>query len=382
MRRPRICIIGLEDYGLLSGETTTSYVGGETVQHVLLARAWRDLGVDVSVIVYDHGQPRINMIDGIRTIAAFKSDAGLPGLRFMHPRITRMLDAMKEADADIYYQSLSSVYTGITAWFCRQHRKHFVFRIASDAYCIPGKQLIRFWRDRKIYEYGLKRADLIVAQTEYQQRLLRTNYGLDSQIASLVVEPPKQKERPPRDIDVLWVSNFRDVKRPELAIELARQLPQLRFTVVGGGPEKQQIQMLRAAAELPNLHYAGPVAYDAVGAYFDRAKILVNTSSVEGFPNTFVQAWIRGVPVVTFFDPDGLVQKRGLGVAVASFEHMVLTLDELIGDNTKRQAFGTIASSFATDTFSMHAVARRYLGLFASRFGGAVAATQTQTAIS
>jgi len=122
MRRPRICIIGLEDYGLLSGETTTNYVGGETVQHVLLARAWRDLGVDVSVIVYDHGQPRINMIDGIRTIAAFRSDAGLPGLRFVHPRITRMLDAMREADAGIYYQSLSSVYTGITAWFCRQHR--------------------------------------------------------------------------------------------------------------------------------------------------------------------------------------------------------------------------------------------------------------------
>jgi glycosyltransferase involved in cell wall biosynthesis len=382
VRRPRICIVGLEDYGLLSGETTTNYVGGETVQHVLLARAWRDLGVDVSVIVYDHGQPRINEIDGIRTIAAFKSDAGLPGLRFVHPRITRMLDAMREADADIYYQSLSSVYTGVTAWFCRQHRKHFVFRIASDAYCIPGQQLIRFWRDRKIYEYGLKRADLIVAQTEYQQRLLRIHYELDSQIASLVVEPPKSKQPVQRDIDVLWVSNFRDVKRPELAIELARRSPQLRVTVVGGGPEKQQTQMLRAAAELPNLHYAGPVAYDAVGAYFDRAKVFVNTSTVEGFPNTFVQAWIRGVPVVTFFDPDGLVAKRGLGVAVSTFDEMVATVSDLATDDRRRQGLGTVAAVFAADTFSMHAVARRYLSLFASRFGGAVAATQAQAVIS
>jgi glycosyltransferase involved in cell wall biosynthesis len=369
MRRSRICIIGLEDYGLLHGEATTRYVGGETVQHVLLARAWRDLGVDVSIIVYDHGQPRVSEIDGIRLIAAYPADAGVPGLRFVHPRITGMLAAMREADADIYYQSLASVYTGVTAWFCRRYGKHFVFRIASDAYCIPGKQLIRFWRDRKIYEYGLKRADLIVAQTEYQQRLLRTHYGLDSQIANLVAEPPRRRgERAERDIDVLWVSNFRPVKRPELVVELARRLPNLRFCVVGGGPERDQQQMMRAAAELSNLHYAGPIAYDAVGEYFDRAKLFVNTSSLEGFPNTFVQAWIRGVPVVTFFDPDGLVAKRGLGVAVSSFEQMVEEVAELARDSERRAAIGSVAATFANDNFSMRAVAGHYLSLFNSQF--------------
>jgi len=372
MRRSRICIIGLEDYGLLQGESTTRYVGGETVQHVLLARAWRDLGVDLSIIVYDHGQPRVSEIDGIRLIAAYPPDAGVPALRFVHPRITGMLAAMREADADIYYQSLASVYTGVTAWFCRRYGKHFVFRIASDAYCIPGKQLIRFWRDRKIYEYGLKRADLIVAQTQYQQRLLRTHYGLESQIANLVVEPPRRRtERVERDIDVLWVSNFRPVKRPELVVELARRLPDLRFCVVGGGPERDQQQMLRAAAELSNLHYAGPVAYDAVGEYFDRAKLFVNTSSLEGFPNTFVQAWIRGLPVVTFFDPDGLVAKRGLGVAVSSFEQMVDEVAALTRDADRRTAIGNVAAAFATENFSMRAVAGHYLNLFATQFAEA-----------
>jgi glycosyltransferase involved in cell wall biosynthesis len=370
--RPRICIIGLEDYGLLRGDVSSRYVGGETVQHVLLARAWRDLGVDVSVIVYDHGQPRVSEVDGIRTIAAYPQDAGLPVFRFVHPRITRTLAAMREADADIYYQSLSSVYTGITAWFCRRHGKHFVFRIASDAYCIPGRQLIRYWRDRKIYEYGLKRADLIVAQTEYQQRLLRTHYGLDSQIANLLVEPPRRREETiERDIDVLWVSNFREVKRPQLLVELARRLPHLRFCVVGGGPERSQQQMLRAAAELSNLHYAGPVAYDAVGDYFDRAKVFVNTSTVEGFPNTFVQAWIRGVPVVTFFDPDGLVAKRGLGVAVGSFDEMVQAVADLIADPQQRRAIGSVAATFAAENFAMRAVAARYLELFTSHFAEA-----------
>ncbi len=56
MRHRRICIVGLDSYGMLSGEGDLKYIGGETVQHVLLARAWRDLGHDVSMIVHDDGQ--------------------------------------------------------------------------------------------------------------------------------------------------------------------------------------------------------------------------------------------------------------------------------------------------------------------------------------
>lgn len=367
MNQMRICIVGLEDYGLLTGETETEYVGGETVQHVLLARAWRDLGADVSIIVHDHGQPRVSEVGGIRVIAAHKSDAGIPGIRFLHPRITHVLSAMRTADADVYYQSLSSVYTGVAAWFCRRYGRQFVFRVASDAYCVPGQQLIRYWRDRKIYEYGLTRANLIVAQTEYQRRLLTQHYALHSEIANLVVEPPRQKPDARKDIDVLWVSNFRAVKRPELAIELARRMPNLRFTVVGGGTESEQSKMLHAAADLSNLTYAGPIPYDAVGDYFDRAKVLINTSSLEGFPNTFVQAWIRGLPVVTFFDPDGLIAKRGFGVACNDLDHMTTAVKDLVADDARRRTIGELAARFAHASFSVNAVAGRYLDLFAKR---------------
>ena len=56
MSARRICIVGLDSYGLLSGDENPRYIGGESIQHVLLARAWRDLGHDVSIIVYDEGQ--------------------------------------------------------------------------------------------------------------------------------------------------------------------------------------------------------------------------------------------------------------------------------------------------------------------------------------
>lgn len=368
MRAPRICIIGLEDYGLLTNEVTTEYVGGETVQHVLLARAWRALGVDVSIIVFDHGQGRVRDIDGIRAIAAYPRDAGIPGLRFVHPRMTHALAAMREADADIYYQSLAGVLTGLTAWFCQRHDKRFVFRISSDAYCVPGQQLIRLRRDRTIYEYGLNRADLIVAQTEHQRRLLRRHYGLESELANMTAEVPAGRGGQ-KDIDVLWVSNFRAVKRPELAIDLARRLPHLRFVLVGGGEEDYGRRMRAAAADLPNVELTGPIAYSAVGAYFDRARIFLNTSSLEGFPNTFLQAWVRGVPVVTFFDPDGLVARRGLGVAVQDLEQMATSIVELTSRDDIRAAVGARAAQFAAEQYSMPSVARSYLDLFTGHFG-------------
>jgi hypothetical protein len=105
MTARRICIVGLDSYGMLSGEGNPKYIGGESIQHVLLARAWRDLGHDVSRIVHDEGQGDRRQHDGITAIAAHTRHGGLPGLRFFYPRATRLVSAMIAADADIYYQS-------------------------------------------------------------------------------------------------------------------------------------------------------------------------------------------------------------------------------------------------------------------------------------
>ena len=367
MKRPSICILGLDDYGLLTGEKTTKYVGGENVQHVLLARAWRQLGLDVSIIVHNQGQPKVQVIDGIRVISACARREGMRGVRFLHPHSTSIVSAMREADADVYYQSLAGYDTGLVAWFCRRHDKRFAFRISSDAYCIPGKQLAKLWRDRKVYSYGVRRADLIIAQTEYQRQLLRTHYGLDSELANLAVEVPAAS-KVAKDIDVLWVANFRAVKQPDLVIELAKRSPHLKFVVVGGGQEEYARRMREATQQLPNLAMAGPIAYDAVGEYFDRARVFLNTSSLEGFPNTFLQAWIRGVPVVSFFDPDALIAQRKLGAAVGDLAEMTSALDALVADDARRTQIGASAQKFAMENYAAASVARRYADLFAKHF--------------
>jgi glycosyltransferase involved in cell wall biosynthesis len=365
-----ICIIGLDDYPLLAGAQAPGYVGGESVQHVLLARAWRELGLDVSMIVHDHGQGREQDCNGIRAITAHAPQAGAPVLRFVHPRMTGLIAALAAADADVYYQSPAGAVTGVTAWFCRQRGRSFVFRVASDANCIRGRQLIRFWRDRKLYEFGLRRADLIATQTVAQSVLLLQHYGLGSTAVNMAVEPPPQHVILRKDIDALWVSNLRSVKRPEIVLELARQLPQVQFTLAGGAmPGRQDYydQVMAAAAGLHNVTMLGAVPYAKIGALFDRARLLLNTSSVEGFPNTFLQAWIRSVPVVAFFDPDQMVRRRGLGIAVASPDEMRQALVSLLANQAERERIGERARSFVQTEFAPVRAARRYLELLDAR---------------
>lgn len=365
----RICIVGLDDYPLFAGEQGTQRVGGESVQHLLLARAWRDLGLQVSVIVKDHGQGARRMIDGIELIAAHRHDAGVPVLRFVHPRLTRLLAALAAADADVYYQSPAGAYTGIAGWFCGYADKRFVFRVASDVNCTPGHQLIQFWRDRKLYEYGLKRADVVATQTAHQTLLLLEHYCVASAVVNMAVEPPPARPQVAKDIDVLWVSNMRTVKRPELALELARRLPRLRFALAGGpmpGAQSYYDDVLEAAARLSNVHVLGPVRYADVGGLFERARLFLNTSSIEGFPNTFLQAWARAVPVVTFFDPDGLIQKQRLGWVANSLDDMSEAIGTLLADVKIRETIGERARDFANREFAPSAVAGRYLDLLAA----------------
>jgi glycosyltransferase involved in cell wall biosynthesis len=364
----KICIVGLDDYPQLANLKDAKYVGGESVQHVLLARAWRDLGHDVSMIVHDHGQGRVTDVDGIRAVAPYARDEGIPVLRFAHPRLTGMIGAMREIDADLYYQSPGGAPTGFTAWFCRRHGKRFITRIASDLACIPGKQLIRFWRDRKIYEYGLRNADLIVAQSEQQRTLLRQNYGLKSEVLDMAVDMPSGPP-PEKDIDVLWVSNLRPVKRPEVVLDLARRLPHVKFTLAGGalpGAEDYYQTVIQAASQLPNVTCPGAVPYAEVGTLFSRARIFLNTSQIEGFPNTFLQAWVRGVPVVAFFDPDSLIKQRQLGHTAADLDDMVNGIRTLLEDAQERERAGERARAYAVATFGAKHIASRYLEMLAA----------------
>ena len=357
----KVCFVGPHNYPVLNTNYPTTYIGGESVQQTLLAKALVERGHDVSMICYDYGQEDDEVIDGVRVIRWIRPRGGLPGIRFIHPRLTTFLAKLKKADAEVYYQSCANVLTGFTAFFCRRKGRKFVFRVAHDADCSPDNLLLPYWRDRKIYLYGLRRADLVLAQGERQARMLQENFGLPSKIMNMMVELPSEAGAT-KDIDVLWVNNFRRFKCPEKFIDLAKMMPDLKMTMVGGTGVATQDYFNEVAARaegVGNIELTGLVPYSKVNAYFERARVFVNTSDSEGFPNSFLQAWIRGVPVISFFDPDGLIAKHDLGAVPSSLEDMAVQVRTLL-ERPDLPELSERVRAFAMERYSPAAVAALY----------------------
>ena len=363
-RNLRICFVGLDNYAFLRPELGITHMGGEAVQQSLLARQFVQKGHEVSTIVLDYEEPDAGVIDGISIIRAYKPEAGIKGLRFFHPRATGIWGALRRANADIYYESPASVLTGITAAFCRTYNKKFIFRIASDANCVPGQQLIGLWRDRKIYEYGLRHADVRAVQTRKQAALLRQHYNLESVVINMIAEVTESPTHTNRPIDVLWVNNLRDVKRPDRVLRLARQLPNFKFVMIGGasrGSSDLYATMEDEAKQIQNVEFCGSRSFAYVNECLASSKILLNTSELEGFPNTYLQAWMRGVPIVATFDPDDLIQSNQLGLATANATELSSLLEALLSDAEMRSECASRVRQFVMQEYGPDPVVAQYL---------------------
>lgn len=361
----KICLVGLDNLPVLAPEYRWHTVGGESVQQTLLARALAARGHEVSMVTADYGQPDAAVWDDIRVYKAYRPEAGLPVVRFLHPRWSGLWSAVTRANAQLYYTSCAGMHVALLALYCLRHGARMVFRCASDGDCDPARLLIRYTRDRWLYGYGLRRAHAVLVQSSAQAASLWRHYGLAGRLAGMLVEPARPQGE--RDIDVLWVGNIRQVKRPDRVLMLAAQLPEVRIHMVGGplpGEGALYERVRREAARSPNLTFHGRLAYQDASAMYSRARLLVNTSEVEGFPNVYLQSWIHGVPVVTYLDPDGVIQRKGLGAVAESPLRMRDAVLQLLGDGSALAEMSARCRDFMAQEFAEERILAPYLAAF------------------
>ena len=377
MSRLSICLVGLDNLPVLAPEFRAQAVGGESVQQTLLARALVRRGHQVSMVTADCGQHDAMVRDGICVYKAYRPAAGIPLLRFIHPRWSGLWSALARADAQLYYTSCAGMHVGLLALFCARHGRRFIFRCASDTDCDPARLLVRYARDRWLYAYGLRRAHAILVQSAAQAHSLAQRFGLTSRVAGMLAEPAPPAAR--RDVDVLWTGNIRRVKRPERVLELAAGLRYATIHMVGGPvPDEQGLyQQIRAAAERhPNVLFHGHLPYWEARAMYGRARLLINTSDAEGFPNAYLQAWMLGVPVVTFSDPDGVIDCHGLGEVVRSPLAMAAAVRRLLGDPDELAALGARCRAYMRQEYAGERILAPYLAAFEELLRGPADARQ------
>jgi glycosyltransferase involved in cell wall biosynthesis len=358
-----VCFVAPYAWPVLAGDASLGIVGGAEVQQSILARLLARRGCRVSMVSLDFGHAEGAQVDGVRLHKSFAPEAGVPVLRFVHPRLTATWRALRAADAHVYYVRSASMLTSVVAEFCRRHGRRSIYAAASDADFDPRSRQIRYARDRWLYRRGIARMDRIVVQNRAQLEACRRVFGREAALIESCYEPPA---RCASGDEVLWVGRLQQGKRPELALEVARRLPHRRFVLVGGAAHGEQAppagwtEDLRArAAALGNVEMTGFLPLEAVERRFDRARVLLNTSVYEGMPNTFLQAWARGVPTVATVDVGAPVYP-----VVRDAEAAAAEIERLFAEPGHWEAVSRRCRAHFARHHSTEAVAREYLGLF------------------
>jgi glycosyltransferase involved in cell wall biosynthesis len=366
-----VCFVALKAYAVLTGEDIGCQIGGAEVQQALIARSLVKRGHRVTFLTYDYGQPGRLCIDGIEIRKTYSLRAGFPVIRFLYPRWTTLMRVMRELDADVYYQRGAGLETGEVAWFCQRHDKPFVFATGSDTDCRADLPRLEGWREKALYRYGLHRAHRVVVQSERQTQLMREAFGVEGQLirscGPTLVEPREARQAKEGPWRILWVGRLVPVKRPDLVIEMARCRPDWHFEVVGEAnvPSGFSRRIAQDAGQLPNVKLHGPVPYPELGRFYDQADVLLCTSRHEGFPNTLLEAWTRGLPVVSTVDPDGVISRWGLGATAASSDALTDAVDRLLREGDRYRETSARCLVYVREHHSSERVVDAYEALFA-----------------
>lgn len=301
------------------------------------------------------------------TLHRFSSRGGIRryGRFFDAWRLYRLLRLLRP---DIVYQQVGCAHTGIAAWYARRHGALMVWRVTSDRSVTPERIP---WRhphrrlERIFLDYGIRNAHVILAQTRAQRAALAQHYGrADAEVVPNfhAGAPPPQEER--RRDSVVWIANLKPLKNPHAFVRLAASFrgdPGVRFVMIGRAmlDDRWTRDLLRAIEAVPNLDYLGARTQDEVNAALADARVLVNTSDYEGFSNTFVQAWMHEVPVVSLnVDPDGLLRGHGLGFLSGTEEQLRRDVRRLVQDERLAREIGGKCRDHALRNHSIENVDR------------------------
>ena len=197
-------------------------------------------------------------------------------------------------------------------------------------------------------------------QNRYQQKKLKENYGKASLlIPNIWGEISVSDNAETEECDALWIANLRKLKRAEWFLYAAQCLPKYRF-VLAGGPTKDMSYYKKIQAfakDIPNLTFCGQQTFEQTNKLVSATKLLVCTSEFEGFPNTFLQAWAQGKPVISTVDPNGTISECGLGCIIEDKEELLKRIPDLLEDKKLYQEKQEKIRSYFK---SVHSADKRY----------------------
>lgn len=333
--------------------------GGAEVQATYLAQALARLGLRVGHVVFAHpGVP--DRRHGVELVRADPPDPRAN--RVGHAR--RVFATLARTGAAVFVHRSAGPDAGLIGGYSKARRRAFILSTSWDGDLVapPIDRLAA----RSLYRAGVRMADAIVVQTRDQRdasaRSLQRRMRVIRSFAETAADAGRERS------GFLWVGRIVDYKDPLAYADLAARVPGARFWMVADMSTDADAELNRrvrdTAAMTPNLELVAPRPREQLFELYERAVAVVNTSLVEGFPNTFMEGWARGAPALSLrLDPDGVIGGESLGFCASGSLEELADAARTLWESRRDPALGDRARAYISRRHSLETVGGQWLEL-------------------
>jgi teichuronic acid biosynthesis glycosyltransferase TuaC len=281
----------------------------------------------------------------------------------------------------------------------RRLRAEFPFDLAHAHYAVPaGDALRRACRRTPLVVsvhggdvHGRHAAAPAVRRTLGHARLVLANSAgtarrcveggaRSTRVVHLGTDAPSTPATPPEVPALVSVGNLIARKRHADVIEaltlLSDRWPQLRYIVVGDGPERGALTALAASRGVGDrVQWRGRLAHEAAVREARGATLFVLPSVAEAFGVSYVEAMAAGVPAIGCRGEDGPeeIAAAGGGIELVTLRDpraLAGAIDALLSDAERLAALRQRARDTVTRAFTWERCGRETVAAYAEVLGG------------
>jgi len=282
-------------------------------------------------------------------------------------RIVKFHKTLRSIGPDVVIQRGLTRISTFLALYCIIFKISYVFMFAHDREARGRFQ--RSNRFNQLYPLLLCWARYLVVQNDFQQGSIpgifkKKTFKIPS---GYEIEKDFSFEKK----GVLWVSRLEPWKRPELCIELAMKNPDIPFTMIAPiDPNDAEYgeSIHKIAKNIRNITIIDFVCFSEIDAFFRSARVFLNTSEEEGFPNTFIQACKNRTPIVSLnVNPDGFISRFSTGVFCSgNFDKMNNSISDICHNDSLFAKYSDMAYDYVLRHHSIKTNAARLSNLILS----------------
>ena len=268
-------------------------IGGQAVQVTRLLRRLRELdGIEVAFLPVNPRLPgpfrRLQQIKYVRTIST---------------SIAYLMSLLNEVRKHDVIHAFSASYT---SYLLAPLPAMIVAKLL-------GKRIVLNYRSGEASDHlarspvavwTMRLADEIVVPSGYLLEVF-ARFGLRTRAIPNFVDLDHLDHRERAAIRPVFLSNrnlepMYNVACTLRAFAIVQQLePDATLTVAGDGSERTTLEELAAQLDLHNVAFAGSVPPQRMREFYDAADVYLNSPNIDNMPNSIIEAFAAGIPVVT-----------------------------------------------------------------------------------